>query len=103
MTVELAPELARYIAERSQILAEVRSLLVEDLRVRREPDEIDPDTPLFGTGLGLDSVDALDLVIGIETRFALKFPNDGRGRAALRTVNGLVELVLRHRAAGAAA
>jgi len=67
--------------------------------VRRTPDEIDPDTALFGSGLGLDSIDAVELVVQLDTDFNVQLPNDVFGRAEMRTVNGLVDLVLAAQAA----
>jgi acyl carrier protein len=84
------------VAHREDVLARVRLLLIEKLRVRRAPEEIDPDTPLFGTGLGLDSIDSVELLVCLDTDFGLRIPNDTSGRAALRTVNGVVDLVLAH-------
>jgi acyl carrier protein len=85
------------IARREQMLAEVRSMLIEELKVDRELDEIDPDTPLFATGLGLDSIDLVDVVVGIEGRFGIKLEDGPRARAALRTVNSLVAYLLEAR------
>ena len=81
-------------AARQALLDRVRSLLVRQLGLRREPDEIDPDTPLFGTGLGLDSVDAVELVVGVEAEFGIKVPEGRVAAGALRTVNGVVDFVL---------
>src|SRR5215510_8449670 len=82
------------IAQREKMLAEVRTMLIEELKVDREADEIDPDTPLFATGLGLDSIDLVDVVVGIEARFGIKLEDGPRTRAALRTVNSLVAYLL---------
>jgi acyl carrier protein len=76
------------------VLDRVRHMLVHRLHVDREPDEIDPDTPLFGTGLGLDSVDAVELVVSMEVEFGGKLPEDALGRRVMRTVGKLVDLVL---------
>jgi acyl carrier protein len=84
----------RLIGRREEALRRIRRLLIERLNVRREPDEIDPDTPLFGSGLGLDSIDSVELLVSLQSEFALRLPNDIRGRASMRTVNGLVDLVL---------
>ena len=86
-----------WVTERQRILDEIRSLLVDDLQVRRHPDTIDPDTPIFGSGLGLDSVDAVELVVGLESRLGVRPPDDLQSRAAMRTPNTLVDLVLRMR------
>lgn len=87
-------ELARAITRREEVLGEVRRLLIDKLRIRREPDEIDPDTPLFGSGLALDSIDAVDLVILLKNDLGVEVPDDEHGRASLRTVHSLVELIL---------
>jgi len=87
------------IDHREAVLARIRTVLIESLGVRRTPDEIDPDTALFGSGLGLDSIDAVELVVQLDTDFNVQLPNDVFGRAEMRTVNGLVDLVLAAQAA----
>lgn len=86
--------LAGRIAEREAVLARVRALLIQVLGVQREPDEIDPDTPLFGSGLGLDSIDAVELVVNLQERFGVHLSDDAMLRAELRTVNTLVDLIV---------
>ncbi|MCB9597699.1 MAG: acyl carrier protein [Sandaracinaceae bacterium] len=87
-------ELTQHCAEREAILARLRTMLVDDLRVRVEPEQIDLDAPLFGTGLGLDSIDAVELVVAIESAFGLRFPEEQTGPWRFRTVHSLLELVL---------
>lgn len=89
-----SPAIPAYIAHRLDVLEQIRRILIDRLNVRREPDEIDPDTPLFGSGLGLDSVDAVELLVCLDTGFGVRLSGDSAGRAAMRTVNGLVDLVL---------
>ena len=89
------PALLTYLEHRQQLLARVRRVLIDNLHVQREPEEIDPDAPLFGTGLGLDSVDAVELIVCLETEFAFRLEDDSLARASMRTVNSLVDLVLR--------
>jgi acyl carrier protein len=90
-------DLAARARDREQALAAVRRLLIDSLDMRREPDEIDPDTALFGTGLGLDSVDAVEIVIALETELGVKLPDERTRRRALRSVNAMVDAVLASR------
>lgn len=90
----MEPILAERLARRQEMLERVRGLLIEKLRVPREPDEIDPDTPLFGGGLALDSIDAVDLLVQLSADFGIEIPTHREGRAAMRTVNSLVDLAL---------
>ena len=65
------------------------------LKVPKE--EIANDLPLFGTeGLGLDSIDALELVVSLEKRFGVTVPNSEVARNALATVNTIHDYVLEH-------
>jgi acyl carrier protein len=90
-----------YVERREAALGRVRAVLTESLGVDRAPDEIDPDTALFGSGLGLDSIDAVELVVQLDVALGVRLPNDVFGRAEMRTVNGLVDLVLAAEPAGA--
>jgi acyl carrier protein len=88
---------AAYISEREAILGDLRRLLIDGLELRREPDEIDPDAPLFGSGLGLDSIDAVELVLLIEEHFGVRAEDDVVARANLRTVNSVVDMIIAQR------
>lgn len=74
------------------------ALHLEDVR----PSEIGDETPLFGGGLGLDSVDALELAIEIEKRYGVRISQDEKDRAAFATVGSLAGL-LKERLGGAKA
>ena len=88
------PETSEALERRRAMLDRVRRLLIEKLDVPVEVDEIDPDTPLFGTGLALDSIDAVDLLIHLANDFGVDIATDEEGRVALRTVNSVVDLAL---------
>lgn len=87
-------ELEAYVARREALLDAIRAVLVDELRVPLPPEQIDPDTPLFGTGLALDSIDAVDLVVGIEQRTGVRVSDDEAGRLALRTLNMAVSYII---------
>ncbi|MCP4600511.1 MAG: acyl carrier protein [Proteobacteria bacterium] len=88
------PDFAAHIAQRDEILAHIRGILIDDLCMERELDEIDPDTPLFGTGLALDSLDALDLIACLYSRLGLSLQGASAHRVAMRTVNTLVDWII---------
>lgn len=94
MTSELPASLAEHVARHEAALTRVRGVLVNQLKVALPPEQIELDAPLFGTGLGLDSVDAVELVVAIETEFGIHLPEGAAGPAQFRTVHSLVELVL---------
>ena len=97
VSADRSAEVAAYCRQRELALADVRRLLIRSLDLRREPEEIDPDTSLFGTGLGLDSVDAVEIVIAMEIDLGVKLGDDQHRRRAMRSVNALVDAVLVHR------
>lgn len=87
-------DLEAYVARREQLLDVIRSVLIEDLQLSLPAEQIDPDTPLIATGLALDSIDAVDLVIGIEQRTGVRILDDESGRLALRSLNMVVNYLL---------
>lgn len=69
---------------------EIKELIVSELKlVGREPQSIVDDAPLFGEGLGLDSLDALQLAMSIEERFGVKIPEGDQAREVFRSVASL--------------
>jgi acyl carrier protein len=90
-------EIANRIAAREAVLASLRDVIVERMRLRRAPDEIDPDAPLFGAGFGLDSLDAVELVVCLDTMFGVHVDESVLLRQQMRSLNTLVDLVLAHR------
>jgi acyl carrier protein len=101
MHVNLDPELTAYVEHRLRVLDQVRQLLVTSVDLACPAEEIDPDTALFGTGLGLDSLDAAEIIIGIEVELGIKLEGKERYVVALRSVNALVDLVVREKEDGA--
>src|SRR3954454_18977008 len=94
----MRPEITTQIAAREHILAELREVLIDRMRLRRDPDEIDPDAPLFGAGFGLDSLDAVELVVSLDTKFGVHLQDNALLRQQMRTLNTVVDLVVAYRA-----
>jgi acyl carrier protein len=81
----------------SAIKNEIRKLMVENLMLQISAEEIGDDQPLFGPGsVGLDSVDALQLVVALDKAYGLKIPNPETARQVLQSVNTMAEAVLQH-------
>jgi acyl carrier protein len=78
----------------AQLRSEIKSMLIEDLMLQITPEEIGDDQPLFGPGsLGLDSVDALQLVVALDKKYGLKIPDAAVARKILRSVNNIAETI----------
>jgi len=78
----------------------IKEMLVKNLMLQTTPDKIGDDLPLFGPdGLGLDSNDALELVVSMEKTFGVGVPNSEIAGKALKTVNTIHDYILEKRAA----
>ncbi|HEX9303896.1 MAG TPA: phosphopantetheine-binding protein [Thermoanaerobaculia bacterium] len=71
----------------------VKELIVRRLKLDIDPTTIQNDAPLFGEGLGLDSIDALELVLGLEQEFGIKVEDEEVGVKAFASVNALVDFI----------
>lgn len=72
----------------------IKDLLVQRLKLEREASSIRDDEPLFGPeGLGLDSIDALELVLGLEQEFGVTIDDQQVGSQVLSTVSSIAEFV----------
>ena len=78
----------------------VKEMIIDRLKLEgMTPDQIGDQTPLFGEGLGLDSIDALELVLGIEQVFGVKIEDEASGTKAFRSVEALAAFIAEHRKA----
>ena len=93
----MATDLSEYITSRVAILDQVRRILRDTMKLRIEPEAVDPDAPLFGTGLGMDSVDAVELVVQLDTVFGLQLTGSPEDFVKIRTVNTIVDAIMEMR------
>jgi acyl carrier protein len=85
----------------SEVRRQLKELMVTELNLEgKAPEDIDDVAPLFGAGLGLDSLDALQLAMSIEERFGVRIPEGDEARPIFASVNALVDHI--HRAQSAA-
>jgi acyl carrier protein len=69
---------------------EVKRLIVSELNLKgRAPESIEDDAALFGDGLGLDSLDALQLAMAIEERLGVRIPEGDDAKAIFRSVRSI--------------
>ncbi|MBS7348266.1 MAG: acyl carrier protein, partial [Muribaculaceae bacterium] len=60
-------------------------------------DDIDANAPLFGDGLGLDSIDALELIVLLEREYGIKLTNPAQGREIFKSVSSIADYVSKNR------
>lgn len=73
---------------------ELKKHIIEELNLEDiKPEDIDDDAPLFVEGLGLDSIDALELVVILEKYYDVTIPDEDTGRIALYSINSMVEFI----------
>ena len=84
------------MADLEELKQRIKEAMVEELMMQDlKAEDIADDAAIFSpTGLGLDSVDALQLVVTIEKRFGLKMPNAEAARVHLHSVNTIAEAIL---------
>lgn len=82
------------MSARDELIQELKELIVSSLNLDDiEPDEIEEDQPLFGAGLDLDSIDALELVVSLEKKYGIKIGSSEESKEALASVNALADLI----------
>ena len=74
--------------------SELKSRIIDSLRLQDiTPEQIDDDAPLFGAGLGLDSIDALELVVMLEKNYGIVIKDIEEGRPAFQSVRTLAAFI----------
>ena len=85
------------MAEEKSLKEQIKELIIKRLKLEISPQDIDEASPLFGDGLGLDSIDALELVVGLEQEFGISIPDEDVGKEAFASVNALCTYIQKHR------
>lgn len=82
-----------------ELILQLKQQIIEVLNLEEmTPDEIETDAPLFGNdGLGLDSIDALELIVLLEKNYGIRLANPAEGKAIFTSVRGIAEYVQQHR------
>ena len=81
-----------------ELIPKVKQMIIESLRIEgMTPDEIETDAPLFGEGLGLDSIDALQLVVAMEKDFGVVVPDAATGTKVFASVRSMADYIVEHK------
>jgi acyl carrier protein len=83
-----------------ELRSEIKRLIVRELNLAgRDPETIDDEAPLFGAGLGLDSLDALQLAMSIEEQLGVRIPEGDEARSVFASVRAIADHVAKVRSA----
>lgn len=81
-----------------QLIQELKIHLIEELNLEEmTPEAIDADAPLFGDGLGLDSIDALEVILILEKYYGVKLANVAEAKPVFYSVKTLAEYIMKNR------
>ncbi|HAG16936.1 MAG TPA: acyl carrier protein [Bacteroidales bacterium] len=80
-----------------KLIQELKQEIIEALNLEdMQPDDIDESEPLFGNGLGLDSIDALELIVLLEKNYGIKIENPKDGKTIFYSVKTMAEYIQAH-------
>lgn len=80
-----------------ELIPKVKQMIIDSLRIEgMSPEEIETDAPLFGEGLGLDSIDALQLVVAMEKEFGVVVPDAATGTTVFVSVRSMAGYIAEH-------
>ncbi len=80
------------------LILELKAKIIDVLNLEEmTPEDINADDALFGEGLGLDSIDALELIVLMEKEYGIKLANPAEGKAIFKSIRTMAEYVNKHR------
>lgn len=81
-----------------ELVLELKKQIIEVLNLEEmTPEDIDTDSPLFGEGLELDSIDALELIVLLEKKYGIRLANPAEGKAIFKSVGTIADFVSKNR------
>ena len=81
-----------------ELILELKKQIIEVLNLEDvQPEDIDNDAPLFGEGLGLDSIDALELIVMMEKNYGINIKDPSAGKDIFKSINSIAEFVSKNR------
>jgi acyl carrier protein len=77
-----------------ELIEKLKGELIEELNLEDiEPSDVDESAPLFGDGLGLDSIDALEIIVLLEKEYDIKVKDRNQGKAAMYSIETLAKFI----------
>jgi acyl carrier protein len=78
----------------TELIEKLKVQIIEQLNLEdMEPEDINPKEPLFGEGLGLDSIDALELIVLMEKEYGIKIQNPKDGQKIFRSIETMASYI----------
>lgn len=80
------------------LIEELKKEIIETLNLEElKPEDINADSEIFGEGLGLDSIDALELIVLMEKKYGIKLKDASEGKAIFHSIRTMAEYISKHR------
>ena len=81
-----------------ELVLELKKEIIEALNLEDiTPEDIDADAPLLGSCLGLDSIDALELIVLMEKKYGIKLENPAKGKEVFKSINVMAQFITEKR------
>jgi len=81
--------------DKDKLMFDLKSQIIENLRLKNQtPETIGDDQPLFGEGLGLDSIDVLELIVLLQQNYHVKVDNPEDGPKIFKTVSSIADFII---------
>lgn len=80
------------------LILQLKNQIIEVLNLEdMTPEDIDAEAPLFGDGLGLDSIDALELIVLLEREYGIKLSNPAEGKRIFKSIASIADYISKNR------
>lgn len=81
-----------------ELILQLKKQIIKALNLEEvKPEDIDNDASLFGEGLGLDSIDALELIVLIEKNYGIKLKDPAQGKEIFKSINVMADFISKNR------
>ena len=82
----------------NELIQTLKEQIIDALNLQEiTPEDIDNNEPLFGAGLGLDSIDALELIVILDRHYGIKLANPAEGKEIFKSVSSIADYVAKNR------